>query len=100
MTTAMQLRRHMCQPIERAQLSRCLDILGVRKSVRVARSGQPIGTLDVWQMTELYEHAKLAWRDLCKSVRPDLDNDHELAVWLNTLWNHIRKLFKRKGVEI
>ena len=105
MTGAIQLRRQMCQPIERSKLSRCLSILGVREpkrrdEFRAYKKVRPsIGKMTVWQLTDLYEAAKRAWLKLYRKYRPDLNRNHDIGVWLNLLWTHTKKLFKRKGIE-
>ena len=100
--TTLQLKRMSCQPVERQRLATCLDVFGVRvSSAKVkchSKRTTRIGKLTLWQLTDLYDSAKAAFRALCWKYRPDTGN-HEIGVWLNALWAHTKKLFRRMGVE-
>lgn len=110
MTTKLQLRRRMYQPVERKTLSECLALLGMSpdKTRRngpkafMLKAGKEHSSADnsEGRLWDLYEMAKPKFFALCKKHRTDLAENHEVAVWLTALWEHTVKLFRRKGIEI
>lgn len=107
--TAIQLRRHARQPVERLQLSYCLRLLGVKPDRKAYGNsllyfyltrGPKRSDLSEGRLYDLLELAHKAYKKLCKKHRTDLAENHKEAVWLNALWVHTKKLFRRRRIEI
>ena len=110
--TAIQLRRHMCQPIERKKLTSCLKLLGLwpipawsggfneqQRTFRRGRNSPAIKQLPLKDLYDLYDLARKQWLVLYKTFQVQAGNNHGIGVWLNAFWGHVKKLFRRMGVE-
>ncbi len=110
--TAIQLRRQMCQPIERKQLSSCLKLLGLwpiptwspgfKENQRTFRGGRNSPTMKQLTQEDLYDLHDLArkqWLVLYKQFQVQTGRNHGIGVWLNSFWAHVKKLFRRLGIE-
>jgi hypothetical protein len=102
--TALQLRRHMCQPIERKQLTSCLKLLGLwpipawsggyKEYQRTFRRGRNSPTMKQLSLNELYDLRDLArkqWLALYKKFQVQTGRNHGIGVWLNAFWAHVKK---------
>ena len=110
--TAIQLRRHMCQPIERKKLTSCLKLLGLwpipawssgfngqQRTFLPGRNSPNIKQLSVKDLYDLYDLARKQWLVLYKQFQVQTGQNHGIGVWLNAFWSHVKKLFGRMGVE-
>jgi len=91
-----------CRRVRRYRLATCLDLMGVRVASSKAAPGArrpAIKELSVWELTDLYEVAHRAWKTMCKRAQTFLVKNHEVSAWINSLWGHTRKLFRKMGVE-
>ena len=110
--TALQLRRHMCQPIERKKLSSCLKLLGLwpipawsggfngsQQTFRRGRNSPTMKQLSLKDLYDLYDLARRQWLVLYREFQVQAGKNHGIGVWLNAFWCHVKKLFGRMGVE-
>ena len=110
--TAIQLRRHMCQPIERKKLTSCLKLLGLwpipawsrgfngyQRTFRPGPNSPSMAMLSLKDLYDLHDLARIQWLVLYKRYQIQTGENHGIGVWLNALWIHVKKLFRRIGVE-
>jgi hypothetical protein len=110
--TAIQLRRHMCQPIERKKLTSCLKLLGLwpipawsrgfdarQRSFGQGRNSPTMKQLSLEELYDLYDQARNQWLVLYKKFQVQTGENHGIGVWLNAFWVHVKKIFRRMGVE-
>ena len=110
--TALQLRRQMCQPIERQKLSSCLKLLGLwpvpawsrgfndqQRTFRRGTNSPAMKELSLEELYDLHDLARQHWLMLYKQFQVQTGRNHGMGVWLNTFWGHVKKLFRRLGVE-
>jgi hypothetical protein len=110
--TAIQLRRHMCQPIERKKLSSCLKLLGLwpvpawsrgfdqqQQTFSRGRNSPTMKQLSQADLYDLHDLARRQWLVLYKNFQIQTGRNHGIGVWLNAFWTHVKKLFRRLGVE-
>jgi len=110
--TTIQLRRQMCQPIERQKLSSCLKLLGLwpmpawsrgfndqQRTFRRGVHSPAMNQLSLGELYDLYDLARKQWLVLYRQFQVQTGRNHGIGVWLNTFWGHIKKLFRRMGVE-
>ena len=110
--TTLQLRRQMCQPIERQKLTSCLKLLGLwpipawsrgfnekQRTFRPGRCSPTMKQLSVEELYDLHDLARKRWLVLYKKFQIQTGKNHGIGVWLNAFWVNVRKLFGRMGVE-
>ncbi len=110
--TAIQLRRQMCQPIERQKLSSCLKLLGLwpmpawsrgfkdqQRTFRPGRNSPTMKQLSQEDLYNLHDLARKQWLALYKKFQVQTGRNHGVGVWLNAFWIHVKKLFMRLGIE-
>jgi hypothetical protein len=110
--TAIQMRRHMCQPIERKKLTSCLKLLGLwpvpawsggfneqQRTFQRGRNSPTMKQLSLKALYDLYDLARKQWLVLYKKFQVQAGDNHGIGVWLNAFWGHVKKLFGRMGVE-
>ena len=110
--TAIQLRRQMCQPIERKKLTTCLKLLGLwpipawsrgfdpdQQTYGRGRNSPTMKQLSQADLYDLHDLARKQWLVLYKKFQIQTGRNHGIGVWLNAFWTHVRKLFSRMGIE-
>ena len=110
--TSLQLRRQMCQPIERKKLTSCLKLLGLwpipawsrgfngyQRTFRPGPNSPSMAMLSLKDLYDLHDLARIQWLVLYKRYQIQTGENHGIGVWLNALWIHVKKLFRRMGVE-
>jgi hypothetical protein len=110
--TAIQLRRQMCQPIGHKKLTSCLKLLGLwpipawsrgfneqRQTFRRGRNSPTMKQLSQKDLYDLHDLARKQWLVLYEKFQVQTGRNHGVGVWLNAFWVHVRKLFRRMGVE-
>ena len=95
--------------VERMTLTRCLSCLGVPKSRRIVKTGKNRNEgfpsynmlhLDEYDLRDLFDRAHDIWLAGCKAIQTQHVRNHELAALWNALWQRIKLLFRRRGVEV
>src|SRR5208283_2477319 len=110
--TAIQLRRQMCQPIERKKLTSCLKLLGLwpipawssgfngqQRTFLRGRHSPTMKQLSLENLYDLYDLARKRWLVLYKNFQVQTGENHGIGVWLNAFWVHVKRIFGRMGVE-
>jgi hypothetical protein len=88
--------------IERKPLSWCLSKIGATPVKRNAGNHLCFhtSTLTEWQLQDLYFESRCLWIAGCKAIQTQFVKNHGQAARWNALWNRLKELFKRRGVEV
>jgi hypothetical protein len=88
--------------IERKPLSWCLRKIGATPVNKNASGYLCFHTskLTGWQLHDLYLECRGLWIAGCKDIQTQFTKNHEQAARWNTLWNRLKELFKRRGIEV
>jgi hypothetical protein len=70
-----------------------------KQTFRRGRNSPAIKQLPLKDLYDLYDLARKQWLTLYKTFQVQAGNNHGIGVWLNAFWGHVKKLFRRMGVE-
>ncbi len=89
---------------DRLTLQQCLRLLGVKPLKRYANNQfgyrlYPSCKPSFSYLYDLYDAARARFLKLCRTLRPDLNINHEQSVALLVIWARTKMLFARRGIE-
>jgi len=69
------------------------------KSHALIRSN-PRLVLNEWELRDLFGRARKHWLEGCKAIQTQFTEHHEAAARWNALWQRVKYLFQKRGVEV